>query len=100
MNLNRPFIAKLLSGLCYFLYFLVFVERGRADRGPVFFRQQSHKKQDKETKTSLFSFYYKDAGFYHLYSTLVIPALRKVNLCPQDRKLINEYLSIGDTPLL
>jgi hypothetical protein len=29
MNLNRPLIAKLLSG-CAIFYFLVFVERGRA----------------------------------------------------------------------
>lgn len=42
----------------------------------------------------------KDKGFYELYSTCVVPELRKANLCPDDIKLVNDYLCLGTTPLL
>lgn len=44
----------------------------------------------------------KDKGFYHLYSTLVVPTLREIknNLCEEDVDAINDYLRIGETPLL
>ena len=43
----------------------------------------------------------KDAGFYHLYSTLVVPELRNAELCQEDIDAINNYLRIGgDTELI
>ena len=42
----------------------------------------------------------QDAGFYHLYSTLVVPELRKADLCQDDIDLVNNYLCIGTTPPL
>ena len=43
----------------------------------------------------------KDAGFYHLYSTLVVPELRNAKLCQEDIDAINNYLRIGgDTELI
>jgi hypothetical protein len=42
----------------------------------------------------------KDPGFYHLYSTLVVPELRIAELCQEDIDAINKYLRIGDTPLI
>jgi len=39
----------------------------------------------------------KDAGFYRLYSELVVPELRKAELLQEDIDEINKYLSIGDT---
>jgi hypothetical protein len=42
----------------------------------------------------------KDDGFYHMYSTLVVPELRNAELCQDDIEAINEYLSIGTTELL
>lgn len=41
-----------------------------------------------------------DAGFYHLYSTLVVPELRKANLCQDDINAVNNYLRIGSCELL
>lgn len=42
----------------------------------------------------------KDAGFYYLYSALVVPELRNAVLCQEDIDAINDYLRIGTTPLL
>jgi hypothetical protein len=42
----------------------------------------------------------KDPGFYHLYSTLVVPELRIAELCQEDIDAINKYLRVGDTPLI
>ena len=43
----------------------------------------------------------KDAGFYHLYSTVVVPELRRAELCQEDIDAINNYLRIGgDTELI
>jgi V8-like Glu-specific endopeptidase len=42
----------------------------------------------------------RDPGFYHLYSTLVVPELRDAGLCQEDIDAINKYLSIGVTPLI
>ena len=42
----------------------------------------------------------KDPGFYLLYSTLVVPELRIVDRCQEDIDAINNYLRIGDAPLL
>ena len=39
----------------------------------------------------------RDPGFYHLYSTLVVPELRDAELCQEDIDAINNYLSIGET---
>lgn len=39
----------------------------------------------------------RDPGFYHLYSTLVVPELRDAELCQEDIDAINSYLSIGET---
>jgi V8-like Glu-specific endopeptidase len=42
----------------------------------------------------------QDPGFYHLYSTLVVPELRDAELCQEDIDAINNYLSIGETKLI
>ena len=42
----------------------------------------------------------RDAGFYHLYSTLVVPELREAELCQEDIERINDYLRIGNTQLI
>jgi hypothetical protein len=42
----------------------------------------------------------KDENFYHFYSTFVVPELREVFLSQEDIELINNYLCIGETPLI